>query len=404
MMKNLNKTSLSIAILCAGISTVHAAALDRAGQSISAFLQDGNYAEASLAVLDADVSGKIRPRYAIPGTDSDTGQFTNSSTYYNAALKLQLTPQFSFGLIYDQPFGADIGYPQRANGTFSGPNGGTSAEVKTQNLSFLFGYQPNQNWNFYAAPVYQTIEGSVELHGNAFSTLQGYKQSTSEDHAIGWLAGAAYRIPEIHFLASLTYRSEIDHKAQSIEEFPVTVPPALIALVGQQQSETTTPQSVNLDIRTAINPSTVVYANTRWVNWKKFNIQPYQFGAVTKLAMGHDLKLVQYDKDQISVDVGLARKFNDQWSGVVSAAWDSGAGNPASLLGPIEGYTAVGLGLQFNPAPNYFLQGGVKYFWLGDAIGHSSSFVIPGMEEIAKVADYSDNTAIGYMLKMGYRF
>ena len=34
-----------------------AAALDRSGQSISAFLQPGNYFEAGLSVLDPDVSG-----------------------------------------------------------------------------------------------------------------------------------------------------------------------------------------------------------------------------------------------------------------------------------------------------------------------------------------------------------
>ena len=35
-----------------------AAALDRSGQSISAFLQPGNYFEAGISVLDPDVSGK----------------------------------------------------------------------------------------------------------------------------------------------------------------------------------------------------------------------------------------------------------------------------------------------------------------------------------------------------------
>ncbi len=35
-----------------------AAALDRSGQSISAFLQPGNYFEAGISVLDPNVSGK----------------------------------------------------------------------------------------------------------------------------------------------------------------------------------------------------------------------------------------------------------------------------------------------------------------------------------------------------------
>ena len=35
-----------------------AAAMDRSGQSIAAFLQPGNYFEAGISVLDPDVSGK----------------------------------------------------------------------------------------------------------------------------------------------------------------------------------------------------------------------------------------------------------------------------------------------------------------------------------------------------------
>ena len=47
-----------------------AAALDRSGQSIAAFLQPGNYFEAGISVLDPSVSGKANagytPNAAIP--------------------------------------------------------------------------------------------------------------------------------------------------------------------------------------------------------------------------------------------------------------------------------------------------------------------------------------------------
>ncbi len=72
--------------------------------------------------------------------------------------------------------------------------------------------------------------------------------------------------------------------------------------------------------------------------------------------------LVAYSDDQINATVGIGRKLSEQWAGNVSVGWDSGAGNPVSTLGPTEGYWNVGLGLQFSPAPNYFIAGGVKYF------------------------------------------
>lgn len=89
--------------------------------------------------------------------------------------------------------------------------GNTKVKVDTQNLSFVFGFQPNQNWNIYAGGVYQTVKGNVSLRGQAYSIYNGYDADIKETGGAGWLAGVAYQIPEIALKASLTYRSEIDH-------------------------------------------------------------------------------------------------------------------------------------------------------------------------------------------------
>ena len=403
------KTALATGIITLLFAQAHAAALDRSGQPINAFLQDGNYAEASISVLDADVSGSARSTYIVPNTDPATGNMANNYQFYNAALKLQLTPQLSFGLIYDQPFGADVTYDVLPNSTYSSATGKTSTDVSTQNLSFLFGYQPTSNWNFYAAPVYQTIKGNLDINGLGFGEANGYSYNVKQDSAVGWLAGAAYQIPEIALKAALTYRSEIKHEFSAVESFDQPLI-NLVPLAGTGQTELTTPQSVNFDFQTGLNPSTLAFLNARWVNWKDFYIRPYQFGKVTELLTGMmlnnpiALNLVDYDKDQISVNGGLAKKLTTQWSVMALAGWDSGTGNPTSTLGPIDGYWTAGLGAQFNPAPHYFIQGAFKYFWFGDATGHAATYAIPGNEEAAKVADYSDNSAWGYMLKMGYTF
>ena len=87
-----------------------AAALDRSGQSISAFLQPGNYFEAGISVLDPNVSGKMNS--TAPAALANTSLDDMAGDYYfpHAAIKLQPTKNFSFGLIYDQPFGADAKY------------------------------------------------------------------------------------------------------------------------------------------------------------------------------------------------------------------------------------------------------------------------------------------------------
>lgn len=101
--------SLSIAIIVATLPTtgVFAAALDRSGQSISSFLQPGNYFEAGISVLDPTVEGK---EAGTTTTRRDIGDMGDDYYFPSAAIKLQLTDKFSFGLIYDQPFGADAAY------------------------------------------------------------------------------------------------------------------------------------------------------------------------------------------------------------------------------------------------------------------------------------------------------
>ncbi|MER8318527.1 long-chain fatty acid transporter, partial [Acinetobacter baumannii] len=86
---------------------VFAAALDRSGQSMSAFFQPGNYFEAGLSVLDPTVEGK---EAGGTPTQRKIGDMGNDYMFPSAALKLQLTDNISFGLLYDQPFGADAKY------------------------------------------------------------------------------------------------------------------------------------------------------------------------------------------------------------------------------------------------------------------------------------------------------
>ena len=421
---------LTTAIVLASMPAtgVFAAALDRSGQSISAFLQPGNYFEAGISILDPDVSGKTKDNYpssALPLlSNTNTGEMADDYQFYNAALKFQLTNNFSFGLIYDQPFGAKATYSTNTatlpavlpgaaaafagQGAFHNGKEGTEVDVTTQNLSFILGFQPTQNWNIYGGAAYQTVKGSVQLRGTAYggnATFGGYNANIKETGDIGWLAGVAFQIPEIALKTSLTYRSEVEHSVDARETFNPAGSFGVLNLLTPNKTDITTPQSANLDFQTGIMADTVAFANVRWVNWKDFSIRPDKFGKASAIAgpsvgkpTGFDL--VAYTDDQWSANVGLGRKLNEQWAGNVSVGWDSGAGNPVTTLGPTEGYWNVGLGMQFSPAPNYFIAGGVKYFWLGDAKAQSGA----QFNTSEYVANFEDNHAIAYGLKIGYRF
>lgn len=387
-----------------------AAALDRSGQSVSAFLQPGNYFEAGISVLDPTVKGQSTAATGSQNISDMGGDYQ----FYNAALKLQLTDYLSFGLIYDQPFGADAEYHDST--LFTNAAGNTKVEVDTQNISMLFGVQPIKNVNLYAGGVYQTVKGGVQLRGAGYGGINafgGYNADIPEDSAAGWLAGIAYQIPEIALKASLTYRSEIEHSVNIKESaIPSANPvpsiinnPALAGKPATGSTDITTPQSVNLDLQTGIMANTVAFANVRWVNWKDFAIRPYAFGVASgvagpSLGQPNGFDLIAYTDDQISATVGVGRKLNDKWAGNVSVGWDSGAGNPVSTLGPTEGYWNVGLGVQYSPADNYFIAGGVKYFWLGDAKAQSAA----QFNTDNYVADFTGNNAIAYGMKIGYKF
>ena len=377
-------TALRSAILLSLIPTtsVFAAGLDRSGQSILPFLQSGNYAEASISVLDPSVSGKSNNGATVTDMADD---------YYfpSAALKVQATDHFSFGLLYDQPYGADSQYSPDL-GAFGDGTEGTSVKVRTNNLSLIVGYQPTKNWNIYAGPVYQTVKGNVSLRGTAYSSLSGYNIDLKEDDAFGWLAGAAYQIPEIALKAAITYRSEIKHELDTSETF------ALGAVVRpNSNTEVVTPQSVNIDLQSGVAKDTLAFANIRWVHWDQFAVKPTYLAAATQAARGKAQNLIDYSDDQWSITTGLSHKFNDKWAGSASVGYDSGAGNPVTTLGPVEGNWSIGLGAQYSPAQSYFIAAGVRYLWLGDADAQTGGNV---------VGSFEDNSALAYGMKIGYRF
>ena len=460
----MNLKTLSISIILASLPTsaTFAAALDRSGQSMQSFLQPGNYVEAGVSVLDANVSGKMSSNYSATGSPNkniganlrgtELGDMAESYYFPSAALKVQINDHFSAGLIYDQPFGANAKYSindtkhkgtleanlaNKQVGAFTAGGEATEVEVHTQSLSLIMGYQPTANWNIYAGPIYQTVKGEVKLRGSAYGPLggvncpltcnansniqgikpnqqfQGYEANISENSSFGWLAGFAYQIPEIALKTSLTYRSEIKHEVNAEETMPwSTLMGSSVPQMkenfnfGSSKTKITTPQSINLDFQTGIMENTVAFAQLRWVDWSNFTIRPYKFGqlasgltnATIKNPRGFDL--IAYEKDQISANLGVGRKFNDKWAGTVMVGWDSGAGNPVSTLGPTEGYWSLGLGGQYNATPQSFIQAGVKYFWLGDAQSQVASHF--GTDQY--VAEFENNHAIGYSMKIGYKF
>ncbi|WP_201595025.1 OmpP1/FadL family transporter [Psychrobacter fulvigenes] len=409
---NFNLKTLAVAVAAFSVASMsNAAGLDRSGQDITAFLQDGTYAEVSYTYLDADVTGKD-----ISGNNID--DIAESYDFFRYGVKADINDTFSVGVLYDEPFGAAADYSGKndfvshePNPIFEGlipPNGeGTNVEVRTESITAIIGAKLGENKNFqvYGGPVAQRVQADVKLRGTAYSVADGYTTHISADQDYGWIAGMAYSKPEIALQAALTYRSEIEHNTNAAELYPFAQSP-LIGLSANRSGniEITTPESVNFDFQTGINPTTLATAKVRWVPWSDFAITPSLYNEASQVLATRPqgagippegLDLVSYDKDQWQVELGLAKRLTPALAVSGNIGWDSGAGNPVTSLGPIEGYYSAGLGAKYNVTENWAISAGGKYLWFGDAKGQIPSKTV--------VSDFQDND--GYVLgaKISYQ-
>lgn len=404
MRATLQLKTLTVAIATFSITSVAGAAgLDRSGQDITAFLQDGVYAETVYTYIDGDVTGHDN---AYVGSDKNAYQqgdkiddIAESYDFFRYGVKADINDTFSVGILYDEPFGAAADYSGKNNFVSHEqnpnlpilPNGeATNVEVRTENLTAIMGakFGENKNFQVYGGPVAQRVQADVKLRGKAYGLADGYTTHISAGQDYGWLAGVSYSKPEIALQAALTYRSEIEHNLSLSENFP--------ALALKQMNpnsvgeiEIVTPKSVNFDFQTGINPTTLATAKVRWVPWSDFEIVPPLYNQASNLS------LVSYDEDQWLVELGLAKRVAPALAISGTVGWDSGAGNPVTSLGPIEGYYSAGLGAKYNVTENWAVSAGGKYLWFGDAQGQIPSKTV--------VSNFESNDGFALGLKVSYQ-
>lgn len=271
---------------------------------------------------------------------------------------------------------------------------GTSVNVSSQNFTGLVGlkFGDKNQFQVYGGPALQKLEADIHLRGTAYRGATGYDANVSSSTGYGWVAGLAYSKPEIALKAAVTYRSEIDHDTAIGESFPalgLTATP-VTAPVQTNKTTITTPKSVNVDFQTGVNPTTLLTAKVRWVPWNDFAVTPKVYNKASKV------NLVDYDKDGWTAELGIGKKLSDKWAVSGSVGWDSGAGNPATTLGPIEGNWNVGLGAKYNITPEWSVSAGAKYLMLGDATAQ-----LP--DHATNVGEFKDNDGMVYGVRLAYQ-
>ncbi|MCC5965836.1 MAG: hypothetical protein JJU24_06835 [Natronohydrobacter sp.] len=356
------RKTLATGLVALAASPAFAGGIERNPQSMAILFQQGNYVEFGIAHARPRVSGTIN----LPPAPGPSGNITRRFTTGSFAFKGDINEKLSYALILDQPFGADTLYPL---GTTLG---GSVGKVDNTMLTGVVRYKFDGGFSAYAGLRSSWTSGSVSL-----PFAGGYTMSTNRDQAWGYLLGVAYEMPEIALRVALTYNSKIKHSFTANENiFPLPT-----------TFDTNLPESVNLEFQTGVAEDTLVFGSVRWVNWKDFTIQPTAYNNFISTT-----PLVSYDRNSVTYTLGVGRRFNENWSGQVSVAHDTGNGSVTGNLGPVGKRNTLGLGVSYT-MDAMTISAGVQYSRLGGVTTR------PPVN-----SQFGSNSVIGAGIRIGYRF
>lgn len=367
-----------------------AGGIERAPQSLAPLFEQGNYAELSF--------GGVNP--SVRGTDIagfETGDVAQGYGFFGFAYKHQFTDNLSGAIIVEQPFGADIRYPDLAAPL---PDydilDGTRVEVNSTTYTALLRYRFDNNFSVHGGIRGSHADGSVTLTGAAYQSIGGYYDLDIDGAwGVGWVAGIAYEIPEIAARVSLTYNSPIEHDFDMTETGP-----AILAATGGMTDTVSgehtvkTPRSWTLEGQTGIAADTLLFGSIRWVKWSEFKVDNAIFPIATPVG---EVPLVEVE-DTTTYTIGIGRKFTENWSGLISFLYEPSEGDTVSPLAPVNGRKAVTLGAVYT-MDNIKISTAINYTKLGDTtlgVGPSGA-----KREVARMDD-SDAWGIG--MRIGYSF
>ncbi|MGL4322279.1 MAG: OmpP1/FadL family transporter [Paracoccaceae bacterium] len=362
-------TASAVALTATG---AFAGGFERSGNPIGFMFEAGNYAELSFGIVSPSVDG------AAAGGLAPTGDVSPSYRQLSFAVKTDLNDKISLGLQIDPTFGANIDYALPSPGPGPYPIAGTNAELNGDTLAVVARYKFNDSFSAHAGLRSVSVGGNVAIFNGGAPV---YQASFDTDRDIGYMLGAAFEKKDIALRVALTYQSSTTHTLESTV-FGGPVPSALYP-------EVELPQSVTLDFQSGVAANTLVFGSIRWADWTatELNAPAYPLNP-----------LVGYSDDSWTYNIGVGRKFNDQWSGAVSIGYEKSSGDIQMNLSPTDGYVSLGVGATYTSG-NMKITGGVRYVDIGDA-GALESPLAPGVAN----AQFEGNSAIAAGIKIGYTF
>jgi len=387
----MRRTAIATLMAATAAGGAHAGGIERIAPSTAILFEPGNYLELGWVYLSPDVSGQATTSFPPLGLfeGSDSNDMLGSYSLPSLAYKHDFGGGFSGVLMYNKPYGANTDYSDADTNYFANINpfdptnpDVATADLDTNAITAILKYTTDTNISVYGGLRYQTLEAKATI-----PFVFGYTADAERTDGWGYLLGAAWEKPEIAARVALTYFSSIDHDFDNVREtgqLPPGSPAPGLPYDVTTQTTVSIPQSVLLEFQSGDQ-------SIQWTNWSDFEIAPTQYGLVTGGAALDD-----YEHDSWTYSLGLGRRFTENWSGAVTAAWEPSDGSYRKNLGPRDGYTRLGVAATYTVG-KVEVTGGFSHFWIGDTETTIGSTVVPATE-------FKDNTAWAAGLRIGYSF
>jgi long-chain fatty acid transport protein len=382
LLKTLGAGCVSLAV----IGTASAGGLERGGYNIDLLFDPARFAsEASVTYVmpqrDLEDVVDVNPANGIGSNGIGGGatsgiRDTEEYAIPRIGFKASIGDAVDCMVDYSQPWGAHSN-PGR---DWMGANSNIETKINSDNIAGTCSYKMQAGrgqFRILGGAFYQQVDGFKERQavpdiiltpGGLFDIPgSGVGRLELEGDGVGWRIGAAYEIPEIAFRASLVYNSEVDLGDITGTLDLTEVPPSLnpldprLGVVTDVAGTQSMPDSVEFKIQSGIAPDWLAFGSIKWVDWSTF--QEIFFCNVDQTepcnADTDETSLELLYRDGWTVSGGVGHKFNDQWSGAASIAWDRGTSTTLGIQSDTWTFSA---GAAYMPTKN-------MEFRLGGALG-----------------------------------
>ncbi len=361
----MTKHLLAASALTFAAGAAQAGGILRDGDRSQILFQKGkNYVEASVSTVKPAVSGTVA------GGALGSGNIAPAYQNYSFGYKYEVNDRLSFAIVTNEPVGADVDY---APGT-AYPFSGSSAQLDSFAVTGLLKYNFSERISAYGGLRVQSMKGNVAITfpSPIYSPAAPYTLTVDNDYQAGFVLGAAYQIPKIALKIALTYDSEIEHEFRD----NTTGTPFKVKI----------PQALTLHAQSGIAKDTLLFGSIRWQEWSKFRINPADY----LVPLGNP-PIASENSDILTYEIGIGRKFTENWSGAATLGYERDLGNVVGNLSGKEGFTSYGLAIKYE-TERWDITTGLKFFDLGSATTGGIG------------ANFSDNSALAAGIKVGYRF